>query len=170
MNHTAARAVEIALWGASVLLLALGAARCAVVPPQSAAETALPSPITLSRLMVELDSDSLFAAADSIAEASLFRIGRQPVALEYQPDPMGRGHLVQPVVPQPPRPPLVLAGLIGGPPWQALIEGFPDRPGAVLVREGEVVGPFRVRAIRADGAVIVSADTLWQLKLKERWQ
>jgi hypothetical protein len=71
--------------------------------------------------------------------------------------------------PQPPRVPLVLAGVIG-PPWQALIEGIPGHSGAVVVRAGDRVEDLRVLSITRDRAVIQGADTTWRLTLKQTWQ
>jgi hypothetical protein len=64
---------------------------------------------------------------------------------------------------------LVLAGVIG-PPWQALIEGIPGHPGAVVLRQGQRIEDMRVISITRDRAVVQGADTTWRLTLKRNWQ
>jgi hypothetical protein len=100
--------------------------------------------------------------------ADPFRLERHPSPIAYRPELEGVAPL--PPSPKPPKPPLVLAGILGGPPWEALIEGIPDHAGAVLVRQGDAFGDLKVRSVRRDSVIIQSADTTWRLGIKRTWQ
>ena len=74
----------------------------------------------------------------------------------------------RPTTPQPtapPRPRLVLRGLVGGPPWNAILEGVPGHDGSYVVRTGDSVAGLKIRSVRRDGATIRGMDTTWILKL-----
>ncbi|MBX6330548.1 MAG: hypothetical protein IRY91_01740, partial [Gemmatimonadaceae bacterium] len=75
-----------------------------------------------------------------------------------------------PPPPAPPKPALALAGLVGGPPWAALLDGVPGRDGTVLVHVGDTLGPLRVRSVSAAGVTISGMDTTWHLTLKRPWR
>jgi hypothetical protein len=74
-----------------------------------------------------------------------------------------------PPEPKAPRPTLVLRGIIGGPPWSAILEGIPGRQGSVVLRRGDTVAALVVRAVRRDTVVIEGADTTWRLTVKRSW-
>lgn len=160
------RYLEVLLW-----LLALGggvigidASRRAVdgAPSRESPSATLPSP------MRENDAGRIAAAVARVERRNPFRLNRAPAVRS---DPAGPP--VQPV-PAPvfaaPRPPLALAGIVGGPPWEALVEGLPGREGAVLVRAGDRIEDFHVVSVGPDGLVVQHPDTSWSLTLKQRWQ
>ena len=72
--------------------------------------------------------------------------------------------------PQPPkavtRPALVLRGILGGPPWEAILEGMPGVETGVVARAGEVIGGLTVRSIGRDTAIIHASDTSWVLTVR----
>ncbi len=114
------------------------------------------------------DADSLESAVEEIAARNLFRLERTSAEEQEvsQPGvPMG-------IPPQPPvaRPRLVLRGVLGGPPWDAIIEGIPGREGSVVLRSGESLGGITVRAIHRDTAWARGFDTTWTLTLAKTWQ
>jgi hypothetical protein len=63
----------------------------------------------------------------------------------------------------------VLRGIIGGPPWSAILEGIPGREGSVVLRRGDTIAALRVRAVRRDTVVVEGADTTWRLTVKRTW-
>jgi hypothetical protein len=67
--------------------------------------------------------------------------------------------------PAPPKPRLVLRGLVGGPPWQAILDGLPGHEGSYVARAGDSIGGLKIRSVRGDGATIRGMDTTWLLKL-----
>jgi len=96
-----------------------------------------------------------------IIEGDLFRSDRHAAASD-------RGPVAQSPVPGKPvlpRPSLVLRGIVGGPPWDAIVEGIPNHDGAYVVRAGETVGALNVRSVRRDGVIIRGMDTTWTLRL-----
>jgi hypothetical protein len=69
----------------------------------------------------------------------------------------------------PPKPMLRLRGLVGGPPWDALIEGIPGHEGAVVARVGQTLGGITVRAVRRDTVIARGMDTTWKLTIGRSW-
>lgn len=70
----------------------------------------------------------------------------------------------------PPVPPLTLVGVLGGPPWEALVAGVPDHAGSILVREGDRVAGFQVVRVARDTVRLQGADTTLILTLRRPWQ
>jgi hypothetical protein len=95
-----------------------------------------------------------------------FSIRRRPAPLAY--DPLHVGQQPAPVT----RPLLTLEGIVwdGGASPTAVLEGLPTADGARVVRQGEVFGDVRVRAIGRDRVVIVGRDTTWTLSVREPWK
>jgi hypothetical protein len=110
-------------------------------------------------------SAALDSAIDEIVERNLFRperAGAEERAAPAAPGPMAM------TVPSS-KPHLVLKGVLGGPPWDAVVEGVPNREGAVVIRVGETVAGVTVRAIRRDTAFVRGFDTTWALPLTRTW-
>ena len=129
----------------------VGAARSAPVPviPSLAAVIRRPTP------------DSLESAVGDIADGNLFRSDRESADERAAPMPVPMG--MPPVASSKPR--LVLKGILGGPPWDAIIEGIPGRDGAVVVRAGQSVAGVAVRSVRRDTVFARGFDTTWALIL-----
>lgn len=107
--------------------------------------------------------DALSAAAEEVIVNNPFRISRRPSALPFGSDQ----NQAQPSEPAPtPRPSLALVGVVGGPPWIALVQGVPGRDGLVVFRRGDTVAGLSVSEVTRQGAVVIGADTLWRLTLK----
>lgn len=160
----ARRMVERGLWGVA----GLGMAVAIIGTRMAMATPAAVTPViwNASHGPVSLAHESLEVFARTIVRGDPFRIERAPAAVPYQagPSPETGG-----TPPTPAKPPLALAGLIGGPPWAAILEGMPGQTGSVIARTGDVFGALRVRHIDHDGAVITGMDTTWILTLKHRW-
>lgn len=67
--------------------------------------------------------------------------------------------------PAPPKPRLVLRGIVGGPPWDAIVDGLPNHEGSYVLRTGDSVSGLKIRSVRADRVTIRGMDTTWILKL-----
>lgn len=153
--------VERALWSASVLAIAaavlvLRAERL----PATAVVTPLPQAAAAPR---PFEADSIARASEYTVANDPFRLSRHPAAVAYSPALEGLAPSPQA---RPPRPNFVLRGIVGGPPWSAIIDGIPGREGSVLLRRGDSVAAFVIRAVGRDSVIIKGADTTWQLTVK----
>ena len=106
--------------------------------------------------------ESIDVAAARVAETDPFRLERKPAAVAYRPDLEG----VAPP-PKPPKPQLVLEGLVGG---AALIDGAPGHPATTIVHVGDTLGGLRIRRIDRDTVIVSGSDTTWRLTLRHAWQ
>jgi hypothetical protein len=155
------RRVEQSLWIVTSLVAIAGAlvlghqgAAAALPPIRETQRRATGSPARLTR-----DTRDQLQA---ILAGDLFRRERQ------QPDSAASAPATQLATPRPPAPPkpnLTLRGLVGGPPWDAILEGLPGHEGSYVVRAGDSVGGLRIRSVRRDGVTIRGMDTTWLLKL-----
>jgi len=157
------RRIELSLWTLSLVFATIGMLEVRDVAGMrtSAPSESLPAAdgaVSLSTVGV----DAAFAAHDP------FRILRHPSPLPYRPELEGIAPAPPP--PKPPNPVLTLAGVLGGPPWEALLEGVPDHATAVVVREGDRLGGLLIKAVTRDSVIIQSKDTTWHLVIKRGWQ
>jgi hypothetical protein len=106
--------------------------------------------------------ESIDAAARAIRETDPFRLDRRPASVAYRPDLEG----VAPP-PKPPKPQLVLEGLVGR---AALIDGAPGHPATAIVHVGDTLGGLRIRRIDRDTVIVSGSDTTWRLTLRHAWQ
>lgn len=154
------RRVTLALWGSLAGGVLLGA-RLLAWP---LVRVSLPVPPEVrrgpTRRVEPVPTDSLAAL---LVARDPFRLSRQPAAVTY--DPL---RLVQQTA-LPPKPPLVLVGLVAGNEPAAIIEGLPGVDGARVVRAGEIVGSLKVRRIEYDRVVVAGMDTVWTLMLRRPW-
>lgn len=110
--------------------------------------------------VVPLDSLTL-----AIVGHDPFRLSRSAAAIAYS--------LVPPeavyIEPPPPKPQLVLTGIIWGDEPSAIVEGLPGVEGARLLRAGEASGGVRVRRITRQNVSLVGMDTTWVLEVRKPW-
>ena len=159
------RRVEATLWGLTVAFVAAAGvsvwhstaaySSAHVESPRAAAGAPVLQPLTERALAQSVSAD-------------LFRIARHPSPIEYKPEL--EGIQPPPPAPKPPEPALVLAGILGGPPWEALLDGIPGHDGSILVHQGDVLGALRIRSVTRDSVIVQGADTTWRLALRSRWQ
>lgn len=159
--------LERALWLAALLALVAGtveALRRSARLLSAASSTLLPA---IAVAPARPSADSLESAVIEIADRNLFRPERASAERHESAQP------TRPMVmPQPPsaKPRLVLRGMLGGPPWDAIIEGIPGREGSVVLRAGQSLGGITMRAVRRDTAYARGFDTTWTLTLARTWQ
>ena len=107
--------------------------------------------------------DSLDIAAEAIVANDPFRLANAPATVRFV---AGQSQTIAtPALPAP-RPNLVLRAIVGGPPWQAVLDGLPGQPTGTVVTGGGSFDGIRIRAITRDTVVVESQDTTWKLTLK----
>ena len=106
--------------------------------------------------------ETIDSSAGIAAQTDPFRLERRPTSVAYRPDLEG----VAPP-PKPPKPVLVLDGLVGG---AALIDGAPGHPTTAIVHAGDTLGGLRIRRIGRDTVIVTDQDTTWRLTLRHAWQ
>jgi hypothetical protein len=97
--------------------------------------------------------------ADLIIARNPFRTDRRPAARRFGSE--------GPSTATAPAPPFQLAGILGGPPWQAVLEGLPGADGSTIVREGDSIGAWRVLRIEQRSLVVAGPDSTWVVPLPE---
>ncbi|MFL5560838.1 MAG: hypothetical protein ACJ79K_05105 [Gemmatimonadaceae bacterium] len=125
-----------------------------------ASRIASPSLVMTSSTMREIDD-----AAAALPETDPFRAARHPSPVPYTPNQEG----APPPPPHAPVPALSVSGIIGGPPWAAVLEGIPGRQGSIVVHPGDTLGGLRVRSVKRDSVVITGVDTTWRLIVRRAW-
>lgn len=113
-----------------------------------------------------LPSDSALAdAEDATVSNDPFRLANEPASVRFDPAVEGES----PVAPVPVvRPTLVLKAIIGGPPWQAVIDGIPGQPPGTIAGPGARFDKLVVRSVTRDTVVVQGPDTTWSLGFKGR--
>jgi hypothetical protein len=106
--------------------------------------------------------------ADSLRQRNPFRLERAPTSQPYGAPPAVDVPQIQPDAQ--PRPVLRVGGIVGGPPWKALIEGIPGREAGLLLAVGEEWNGFRLVWVRRDSVKVTTPDTPLILGLKQVWR
>lgn len=155
------RLLERALWSVTVV----GALATLAVWLRPAVRDASGQALVLSTAAAPalLDGDSLMAAAESAIDNDLFQPQRARPQAE---DAISMPAIA--VAPRAPAPRLTLRGVIGGPPWDVIIDGIPGRPAGTVMRDGETISGFSVRVAARDTVRVRGADTTWILVLQQR--
>lgn len=143
-------------------LLAVGRLALGPLVPVELPIAASVSPAANSgQVAIKLPADSVAA----IASRDPFRIGHRPAFPAY--DPL---RLAEQLAPPPPRPALVLVGVMEGIDPSAVIEGFPGVEGARVVRVGDVIGGLAIKRVGGGRVFISGMDTTWVLGVREPWK
>jgi hypothetical protein len=123
-------------------------------------------------LAVPVFADSIEAILAEAEEVTVsndpFRLSNSPPAVRYDPKNENSGvaspGMSVPVI----RPSLTLKAIVGGPPWQAIVDGIPGQPTSTLVRAGATYDRLIARAVTRDSVVIQGPDTTWVLSFRRR--
>lgn len=160
---------EAVLWCLAVTLAVAAVVWWRVSIPQGGVAAAIE--LSTPREPSDPDTATLASAAGAVVANDVFRLDRKPSSVAFQRVVAGIEPVpLPPVAAAPPRPMLVLSGIVGGPPWEALLDGVPGREGSVLVRAGDVLGSLTIRSIGRDTLIVRGTDTTWVLTLKRSWQ
>lgn len=157
--------LELILWVTTLAFgaLSLVAWRRRTLPAVAAPASTMTGPAPIR----QWDADSLANVAERVVEKDPFRLERRPSLVAYDPSiEMAPGSM--PAM-RPPRAALVLSGILGGPPWQALLEGVPGRTGTTVLSAGDTVGDIRIRLVTRDSVIVQSRDTTWRLGVRRSW-
>lgn len=118
-------------------------------------------------------SNSLLVADD---ERSTFtprtrtELKRNPFRVDGRMTPPTEPPVAPTLADEAPRPvyELHLKGLVGGPPWTAIVAGLPGASGDRSVRQGERFGDLLISEITAEWVRVVGGDSSWTLSLQRR--
>jgi hypothetical protein len=150
---------------ASLLLIPVARRRWLGAIPQSrAARAVIPRLSSMSTRPVD---DSLAAAEALVVDNDPFRLANHPASVSYDPR-AGDGPQGAELGPLSVRPVFVLKAIVGGPPWQAVVEGFPGQAASVVVRTGERFDKLAVRSVTRDSVIVQAPDTTWVLTFRKR--
>jgi hypothetical protein len=69
----------------------------------------------------------------------------------------------------PPKPALVLTGIVWGTSPEAVLEGLPGVNGARVFRAGDIVSGLVVKRIEHGRVTVVGLDTVWVLTVRQPW-
>jgi hypothetical protein len=151
-------------WASASLVAFGGLGAWSVAVPSVASEEVAPSAPPL-QIAPHSAPDAKFAAA--LRERDPFRFDRRPTDVRYNPwEPVSSSV----AAPRPARPALAVVGIVGGPPWNALVQGIPGREGGALVTTGDTVNGIRIVRISRDTAYLAGFDTTWALTPRRSWQ
>jgi hypothetical protein len=137
-----------------------------VIRARRAQDDGVVAKVSRSRLaggpaMTMFDGDSLDSAASHIVTHDPFRLERKPANVAFSIAPpaiMGA---------PPPGPPvrIALQGMIGGPPWRAIVSGIPGHDGTIMVSTGDTLGGVTIRHIDRGGITVRVKDSTWTVTL-----
>jgi hypothetical protein len=114
-----------------------------------------------------VDRRALDKSANAAKDLDPFRLSRRPAEVAYLP----RSATASAISTTPPfRGPLHLRGIVGGPPWQAIVDGLPGQPPGTVVSAGKTFDKIVVRSISRDTVIIQAPDTIWRLTLTKGGQ
>jgi hypothetical protein len=146
-------------------LLAVGVIRWRGALPSGRYQSiGIPSTITYTGDSLE---DMLAESEQRIVTNNPFRLANAPASVRYNPiseNVAGAAAVVAPPV----RPNMTLKAIVGGPPWQAIVDGIPGQPQGTLVRAGAAYDKLVARAVTRDSVVIQGPDTTWVLSFRKR--
>lgn len=158
-------ALVVTLWCASFAAIGATVVECRADWEEIRVEMP-PLPRAASRITFARP-ESLSTAAARLVQHDPFRLDRHPTATPFRAELAAVTPPVAP--PRPPHPMLLLAGVVGGPPWEALLDGVPGHDVGTLVKKGDVLGDLKIRSIERDTVVVQGVDTIWRLVLKHPW-
>jgi hypothetical protein len=117
-------------------------------------------------------ADSLEAALAEAEDVTTtndpFRLANAPASVRFNPNNENGGTGPVAVVAPPVRPNMTLKAIVGGPPWQAIVDGIPGQPQGTVVRAGNAFDKLVARAVTRDSVVIQGPDTTWVLSFRRR--
>lgn len=123
-------------------------------------DSSVPGPVQIENAEGRVDT-----LTTQLVTRDPFRMARRPADRPYDPDPPPP----QPPDASPPKPALILTGIVWSGEPTAVLEGLPGVDGARLVRTGEVYEGLRIRRISASTVVVAGWDTTWVLEVRKPW-
>ena len=163
-GYTRARVLDPVLWAITVIALTV----TAIEVTHLVALPRVPAPAIWASadLTWPMHRDSLGENAARIVEHDPFRVERRPPDVAFGTQTGGASATNVSSA----RPQLTLSGIVGGPPWAALLNGVPGHDGTALVHTGDTLSGFTVLAVRATSVTISGMDTTWHLTVNDPWR
>jgi hypothetical protein len=150
---------------AAIGLVVAGVVRRPVVAPPAFPRPAL---LASARHIAGDSLDELLVDAGEMTVANdPFRLANAPPAVRFDPNNEG-GIGAELAAPAPARPVMILKAIVGGPPWQAVVDGIPGQAVGTVVRAGITFDKLFARAVTRDSVVIQGPDTTWVLSFARR--
>ncbi|HEU4722063.1 MAG TPA: hypothetical protein VFS59_11930 [Gemmatimonadaceae bacterium] len=146
-------------------LLAIAGAALRIARAGSEPVTAASTTFVTTAGAIDVGDDSLGEAAANTAANDPFRLVNRPSGVRYDAKTEGGVGVPAAFVPPPVRPAFVLKAIVGGPPWQAVVDGIPGQQPGTIVRSGTTFDKLTVRSVGRDTVVIQAPDTIWKLTL-----
>ena len=110
--------------------------------------------------------DALESAEASIVSNDPFRLANAPATVRYDPGDDLAPSATGVIQAAPLRPTMTLKAIVGGPPWQAVVDGLPGQPANTVVRAGAKYDKLVARSVTRDSVVIQGPDTTWVLSFR----
>ena len=127
------RRLEQLLWIATALVATAATANTVVRQHTKVRDTAPAVGGGMAQRRASPQHGSVADQLRDIVGGNLFRRERSAAdSVPTLPQPVG-----PPKPPPPPKPRLILRGLVGGPPWNAILDGIPGHDGSYVVRAGD---------------------------------
>ena len=154
-------------WFVTVFILAAAAARrWQTAVPQLAGDRYSIVPFK-ARAADTLDS-ALDEAVDLLVSNDPFRLSNEPSSVRFDPKGEVTSGSAQAIAPVHLRPALRLEAIVGGPPWQAIVEGIPGQAGPVTVQAGATFDKISVASVTRDSVILNGPDTSWVLGFRRQ--
>jgi hypothetical protein len=160
-----ANRLEIVLAVATLSFSAIAVMRWRAARVETSVASA-PRPASVATLAT-IDAGSLAQSASAARDHDPFRLSRVPAEIAFVPRSVAAA---APAAAPSFRGPLHLRGIVGGPPWQAIVDGLPGQPPGTVVSAGKTFDKIVVRSITRDTVVIQAPDTVWRLTLNKGGQ
>jgi len=133
------------------------------IPSERYQSVVIPSTATFAADSLE---DVLAESEELTVTNDPFRLANAPASVRYNPAFDNVAGSVAAAAP-PLRPNMTLKAIVGGPPWQAIVDGIPGQPQGTLVRAGAAYDKLVARAVTRDSVVIQGPDTTWVLSFRK---
>jgi len=133
------------------------------VPVASAPVTSVPA---IAPVFVDSLEEALAGAEESIVSNDPFRLANVPAAVRYDPGDELTVSATGVSQRAPLRPTMTLKAIVGGPPWQAVVDGLPGQPANTVVQAGSRYDKLVARSVTRDSVVIQGPDTTWVLSFR----
>ena len=102
------------------------------------------------RTRIRVLSDSALAEAEDLTVSNdPFRLSNTPPDTPFDPAAENSAG-ARGFAPPPVRPVFALKAIVGGPPWQAVIDGIPGQPPGTVIRQGAQYDKLVVRSVTRD--------------------
>jgi hypothetical protein len=112
--------------------------------------------------------DILGDAEEMTASNDPFRLANAPSSVRFDPNTENGASSSTAATTASVRPNLTLKAIVGGPPWQAVVDGIPGQPSGAIVRAGSVFDKLVARDVTRDSVIIKGPDTTWTLSFQRR--